>query len=106
MNIASDPDKLLEGLLQVLKAIAHNATEQTFTHKEVRSIARSAVPVLPFLPLPQDVETEISFLLEAIGAYGLPHYDRSECATRAFRLIKKVQEHREWEKRNPDSSSF
>jgi hypothetical protein len=106
MNTANDPEKVLEGFLQVLKAIAHNATEQTLIHKEVRSIARAAVPVLVFLPLPQDVETEIAFLLEAMAAYGIPHRERSQCAARAVRLIQKVQHDRELEKRSPGYAEF
>ena len=85
-----DSEQMINGLRMLMEGIANNS--ESYTHKNVRALARSAVIGVNELDLPDSLKAQIRFLLGCLSLARLPHYDRAGIANHISFLIMKHQE--------------
>ncbi|WP_375515695.1 hypothetical protein [uncultured Nostoc sp.] len=77
-----------EGLKIILERIVCNYDSGKLSHKEVRAYARCMLAIFENLSIDIHVEAEIKFLIAALSASGIAHYDRSFIASRILKLLE------------------
>ncbi|MEH2381131.1 MAG: hypothetical protein V7K27_19965 [Nostoc sp.] len=87
-----DSSAQIKAMTHFLKQIANNKEGSPLTHKEVRAYARLMLRVVPDLFL--DHTEPVQFLLMAMAASGLAHYDRSFAAKQIIKLLDESERRR------------
>jgi hypothetical protein len=81
-----------QGIERILEQIVENEKTQKLTHKEVRAYARCFLILIPHLHnLDLRKSQDVTALMAALSAPGLPHYDRSFLASKLLEKLKDAQ---------------
>jgi hypothetical protein len=79
-------------MIYFLEQIRDNKEGSKLTHKQVRAYGRLMLDLAPTVTV--DHPERIQFLLTAMAAPGLPHYDRSFAAEQIINLLDELEKRR------------
>lgn len=84
-----------KGFEIILSRIANNHETELLDHKTVRAYARCLLKVASEININFNAKSEIEFLLVALSASGLSHYDRAFLANCVLKLLEDNRQEKE-----------